>query len=190
MKFCPLTINDVIMIEPEVHADARGFFMETYRKQRFAEHGIIRDFVQINHSQSVHGALRGLHYQVDKPQAKLVRVIRGEVYDVAADIRFGSPTYGKWVGVTLSAQNKKELYMPVGFAHGFCVLSEEVELVYACTDYYYPQGQRGIIWNDPDLNITWPVNTPLLSERDKHLAKFSEIERDFIYSALKGSRKA
>ena len=181
MKFTPLAIPDVISIEPELYEDDRGFFMETYNRQVFAEHGIEVEFVQSNHSMSGSNILRGLHYQVGKPQAKLVRVIRGEVYDVVVDIRFGSPTYGKWLSETLSDANKKQIYVPIGFAHGFCVVSKEAEFIYACTDTYYPEGERGILWNDPDLAIIWPANDPLLSEKDKHNKAFSSIMHDFIY---------
>ncbi len=181
MKLTPLAVPDVILIEPKVFEDSRGFFMETYSRQVFAEHGINAEFVQFNHSKSVKNTLRGLHYQVGKPQGKLVRVIRGEVFDVVVDIRFGSPTYGKWVSQTLSDENKKQIYAPVGFAHGFCVLSDEAEFIYACTDIYYPQGERGILWNDPDLAIQWPAREPLLSEKDKGNLAFSKIGRDFIY---------
>ncbi len=181
MKFTPLAIRDVILIEPKVFEDTRGFFMEAYNRPRFAEHGIQADFVQTNHSKSVKNTLRGLHYQIGKPQSKLVRVVRGEVFDVVVDIRFGSPTYGKWVGEILSAENKKEIYVPIGFAHGFCVLSDEADFIYACTNIYYPQGERGIIWNDPDIGIQWPASEPMLSEKDKRNTAFAEIERDFIY---------
>jgi len=182
VKFIRTAIPDVVLIEPKVFEDARGFFMETYNRRVFAEHGIRGEFVQLNHSLSVRNTLRGLHYQVGKPQGKLVRVIRGRVYDVAVDIRFGSPTFGRWVSETLSAENRKQLYVPVGFAHGFCVLSEEAEFIYACTDTYYPEGERGIIWNDPDLAISWPVKEPILSEKDKkRCVKFCDIERDFVY---------
>lgn len=181
MKFTSLAIPDIIAIEPKVYEDDRGFFMETYGRNAFADHGIHVEFVQFNHSQSIKNTLRGLHYQVGKPQAKLVRVIRGEVYDVVVDIRFGSPFYGKWISEILSEHNRKQLYVPVGFAHGFCVKSDEAEFIYACTDTYYPQGERGILWNDPDLGISWPVKDPLLSEKDKNNIPFSRIEHDFIY---------
>ena len=181
VKFTPLAIPDVISITPELYEDDRGFFMETYNRKVFAEHGIDVEFVQFNHSMSVRNTLRGLHYQVGKPQAKLVRVIRGEVYDVVVDIRFGSPTYGKWLSETLSDTNKKQIYVPIGFAHGFCVVSKEAEFIYACTGAYYPEGERGILWNDPDLAITWPVHDPLLSEKDKQNKAFSSITHDFIY---------
>lgn len=181
MKFTPLAIPEVVLIEPRVCGDARGFFMETYTRRAFAEHGITADFVQCNHSCSVRHTLRGLHYQVGQPQGKLVRAVRGEVFDVVVDIRFDSPTFGRWVGEILSAENKKQLYVPVGFAHGFCVLSDAAEFLYSCTDYYFPQGERGIIWNDPQLAIAWPVQEPLLSEKDRRNVKFNEIARDFNY---------
>ena len=182
MKFKPTTIKDVILIEPNVSGDNRGFFMETYQRNLFREHGIEAAFVQWNHSLSVKNTLRGLHYQVEKPQGKLVRVIQGEVYDVAVDIRSGSPTFGKWIAEILSATNKKQLFVPVGFAHGFCVLSETAEFIYACTDYYHPPSERGIIWNDPDLGIPWPVREPILSEKDRRYPRLKEIDRDFIYN--------
>ncbi len=181
MKFIPSSVPDVVIIEPKVYEDPRGFFMESYNKALFADHGITKEFVQTNHSLSVKDTLRGLHYQVGKPQDKLVRVIRGEVFDVCVDIRFGSPTFGKWVGEILSAANRKMLYVPIGFAHGFCVLSDEAEFLYACTDFYHPQGERGILWNDPDLAIPWPAQDPLLSEKDKRNVKLKDIEQDFIY---------
>jgi len=181
MNFIQTTIKDVIIIEPEVFGDNRGFFLETYRRDLFRAHGIDVEFVQWNHSLSVKNTLRGLHYQAEKPQGKLVRVIQGEVYDVAVDIRFGSPTFGKWIAEILSAANKKQLFVPAGFAHGFCVLSATAEFIYACTDYYHPQSERGIIWNDPDLGILWPVENPILSEKDKCYPRFREIGRDFVY---------
>ncbi len=181
VKFIPSVVPDVIVIEPKVYEDTRGFFMESYNRETFAAHGISKDFVQTNHSLSVKNTLRGLHYQVGKPQDKLVRVIRGEVYDVSVDIRFGSPTFGKWVGEILSAANRKMLYVPIGFAHGFCVLSDEAEFLYACTDFYHPQGERGIFWNDPDLAIPWPVLDPILSEKDKRNVKLKDITQDFIF---------
>ena len=181
MKFTSTAIKDVLVIEPKVFADQRGFFMETYRKDAFAEHGIDVPFVQVNHSQSVRHTLRGLHYQVGHPQGKLVRALRGEVFDVVVDIRHGSPTFGRWVSEVLSAKNKKLLFAPAGCAHGFCVLSDEAEFLYDCTDYYYPQGEKGIIWNDPDLGIPWPTSEPLLSEKDRCYPRFRDIGRDFNY---------
>ncbi len=182
MKFTPTAIKDVLVIEPKVFEDPRGFFMETYRRDAFAAQGINADFVQINHSQSIRNTLRGLHYQIGHPQGKLVRVLRGEVFDVVVDIRFGSPTFGHWISEVLSARNKKQLFVPIGFAHGFCVLSDEAEFLYYCTDYYHPQGEKGIIWNDPDLAIPWPTLEPLLSEKDQRNPHFRDIARDFSYN--------
>ncbi|MDD5483713.1 MAG: dTDP-4-dehydrorhamnose 3,5-epimerase [Kiritimatiellae bacterium] len=181
MRFIPTSIKGVILIEPETFGDRRGFFMETYRRDLFRQNGMDVEFVQWNHSLSVKNTLRGMHYQAEKPQGKLVRVVRGEVYDVAVDIRFGSPTFGGWIAKVLSAENKKQLFVPAGFAHGFCVLSETAEFIYACTAYYHPQGEKGVIWNDPDLNIPWPVKNPLLSEKDKRYPQLKDIGRDFVY---------
>ena len=170
MRFTPLAIPDVILIEPKVHGDDRGFFMETWHSDRFAKMGIPAGFVQDNHSRSVRGTLRGLHYQVPRPQGKLVRVIQGEVFDVSVDLRRSSPTFGKWVGMTLSASNKCQLWVPQGFAHGFLVLSESADFVYRCTDYRYPQDERTLLWNDPGVAIDWPLppaGQPLLSPKDQ-----------------------
>lgn len=172
-------IPGVFTLEPKVLGDARGFFMETYSERSFAEMGIACRFVQDNHSLSRQGVLRGLHYQIEHPQAKLVRVIRGEVFDVAVDIRKHSPTFGKWVGAILSAENKRLFFVPEGFAHGFYVLSAEAEFSYKCSDFYYPSGERGIRWDDPAIGITWPLlpaPTPLLSEKDKALPLLAEVD--------------
>ncbi len=169
MKFTPTSIPDVLLIEPKVHGDERGFFMETYQSELFSKAGIPDRFVQDNHSGSRQYTLRGLHYQIQQPQGKLVRVGVGEVYDVAVDIRRSSPTFGKWEGVRLSAQNKLQLWIPSGFAHGFYVLSEWAELIYKSTDYYAPQWERTIRWNDPQIGIQWPLingHAPILSEKD------------------------
>lgn len=178
MHFIPTVIPDVILIEPTVFADERGFFFESYQKQRFTEAGIAYDFVQDNHSRSQQGVLRGLHYQIQHPQGKLVRVIAGEIFDVAVDIRKSSPTCGKWVGDFLSADNKKMLWIPPGFAHGFYVISVEAEVVYKTTDYYASQWERTIAWNDSMLNITWPLNgrPPVLSPKDQIGRSFLEAE--------------
>ena len=170
-KFIKTDINNVIIVEPRVFGDERGYFMETYQKEAFALGGIDADFVQDNQSKSKKGVLRGLHFQKTHPQAKLVRVIKGEVFDVAVDLRKDSETYGKWVGVLLSEQNKRQLFVPRGFAHGFLVLSEEAEFVYKCDDYYHPEDESGIAWNDPTINISWPISedmTVLISEKDKN----------------------
>ena len=160
---------DVILIEPRVFADERGFFLESYQKQRFSEAGIPFDFVQDNHSKSQQGVLRGLHYQIQQPQGKLIRVIAGEIFDVAVDIRKSSPTFGKWVGDYLSAENKKMLWVPAGFAHGFLVTSPTAEVLYKATDYYAPHWERSIVWNDPSINIDWPTqgSLPTLSPKDE-----------------------
>jgi dTDP-4-dehydrorhamnose 3,5-epimerase len=169
MQFIPTAIPDVIVIEPKVFADDRGFFLESYQRQRFFEAGIGFDFVQDNHSKSQQGVLRGLHYQIKQPQGKLLRVVFGEIFDVAVDIRKHSPTFGKWVGEYLSAENKKMLWVPPGFAHGFYVTSPVAELLYKATDYYAPQWERTIAWNDPSINIDWPLHgiIPILSAKDK-----------------------
>ena len=168
-NFIDTEIEGVKIIEPTVFGDARGYFMETYSKRDFAEGGIDVDFVQDNESRSRKGVLRGLHFQKQNPQGKLVRVIEGEVFDVAVDLRKNSKTFGKWVGVTLSAENKKQFYIPEGFAHGFVVLSETAAFVYKCTRFYAPNDEGGLFWNDPEIGIKWPVGEgfePLLSEKD------------------------
>ena len=161
-------IEGVFVIEPKVFGDNRGFFMETYKQSDFEEAGLKYNFIQDNQSRSHKGVLRGLHYQKKYPQAKLVRVIQGEVFDVAVDLRKGSPTYGKWVGAILSAENKKMFLIPRGFAHGFLVLSDTAEFVYKCDEVYHPEDEGGIMWNDPDVGISWPLEgEPSLSEKDK-----------------------
>lgn len=169
MQFIPTEIPEVILLEPKIFSDSRGFLMETFQSRRFAEAGIIADFVQDNHSGSHGGTLRGLHYQINQPQGKLVRVTLGEVYDVAVDIRRSSPTFGSWVGAYLSAENKRQIWIPVGFAHGIYILSEWAEVVYKLTNLYSPASERTLLWNDPDLGIHWPLvdgKPPILSERD------------------------
>ena len=178
MKATPTRIPDVLVIEPKVFGDDRGFFFESFNRRAFHEAtGLNVDFVQDNHSKSAHNVLRGLHYQVEQPQGKLVRVTQGEVFDVAVDIRKGSATYGQWVGEILSAENKKQLWIPAGLAHGFVVLSETAEFLYKTTEYYVPQDERCIAWNDPDLAIAWPIEgQPLLSAKDATGAAFREAE--------------
>ena len=169
MRFIPTDIPEIILIEPDVFEDERGFSMETYHASRFAEAGIRVEFLQDNHSGSRQGILRGLHYQIRHTQAKLVRVIFGEVFDVAVDLRRSSPSFGKWVGVNLSAENKRQIWIPGGFAHGFYVLSEWAELVYKVSDLYAPEWERTLLWNDPELGIPWPLinqQAPILSKRD------------------------
>lgn len=179
MQFFPTRIPDVIVIEPKIFADERGFFLESYHKKLFKEVGIGVEFVQDNHSKSLQGVLRGLHYQIQQPQGKLIRVISGEIFDVAVDIRKNSPTFGKWVGDYLSAENRKIIWVPLGFAHGFYVTSAKAELLYKATDYYAPQWERTILWNDPTINIEWPLigSTPILSSKDQlgKLLKDAEV---------------
>ena len=179
MRFTPTPIPDVIVIEPKVFGDARGFMMETYQAQRFSEAGISANFVQDNHSGSCQGTLRGLHYQIQQAQGKLVRVIAGEVYDVAVDLRRSSPTFGKWIGMTLTAENRRQLWVPPGFGHGFYVLSEWAEFHYKVTDFYAPQWERTILWDDPSLGITWPLiegQAVLLSPKDAQGQRLTEAE--------------
>ncbi len=171
----------VRIIEPSVHEDVRGFFFESYNLREYAAQGIDDHFVQDNHSRSVYGTLRGLHYQTPPGQSKLVRVAVGEVYDVAVDIRRGSPTFGQWVGVTLSAENRRQLYIPTGYAHGFCVTSEVAEFLYKVSSYYAPALERGIAWDDPDLAIDWPVASPILSARDQQHPRLSQCVGDWVY---------
>jgi len=179
MQVKSTSIPDVKIITPEVYVDKRGFFMETWHQQDFHEMGIDAAFVQDNHSKSSQGILRGLHYQLQHTQGKLMRVISGEVFDVAVDIRKQSPTYGQWVGEKLSAENKKILWVPAGFAHGFYVTSVEAEFTYKCTDYYAPEFEQSIKWDDPDIGIDWPLmdgQPPLLSEKDDHGSSFKDAK--------------
>jgi dTDP-4-dehydrorhamnose 3,5-epimerase len=167
MRVVETTLAGVLVVEPRVFQDARGFFLETYHAQRYAAAGLDVTFVQDNHSRSRRGTLRGLHFQVAQPQGKLVRVIEGTIWDVAVDIRPDSPTFGQHVGVELSAENFRQIYVPPGFAHGFCVTTEVAQVEYKCTAYYDPADERGIAWNDPRLAIPWPVADPVLSARDQ-----------------------
>ena len=167
MKVLPTDLAGVVVIEPVVFRDPRGFFVETYHAERYGAAGIDASFVQDNHSRSERGTLRGLHAQQRFPQAKLVRVIEGEIWDVAVDIRLGSPTFGRHVAVTLSADDQRQIFVPIGFAHGFCVLSERAQIEYKCTNYYHLEDELHILWNDPELAIPWPVETPTLSDKDR-----------------------
>jgi len=177
MIFSPSPVlPDVIIVQPDVHADKRGYFMETYHKKEFASGGIDRAFVQDNQSMSARGTLRGLHYQIKRPQGKLIRVLYGEVFDVSVDIRRSSPDFGKWFGIRLSGGNKTALYVPPDFAHGFCVLSERAEFLYKCTDFYAPEFERTIRWDDPVLAIAWPTRDPVLSEKDAAAPFLSDAE--------------
>ena len=178
MKATPLTISDVILLEPKVFEDNRGFFFESFNQANFeAAIGRHVTFVQDNHSRSVKNVLRGLHYQIQQPQGKLVHVVQGEVFDVAVDIRKSSPTFGQWVGEILSAENKCQMWVPKGFAHGFVVLSDNAECLYKTTDYYAPEHERSIIWNDPAIGIQWPLaGEPVLSAKDQQGKSLAEAE--------------
>jgi len=178
VRVAPAAIPGIVIIEPEVYRDPRGFFLETYHAEKYRAAGISGAFVQDNHSRSLKGTLRGLHLQLQRPQGKLVRVIEGEIYDVAVDVRRGSPTFGKWMGVTLSAENFRQCYLPPGFAHGFAVVSAVAQVEYKCTDLYDPKSELGIAWNDPAIGIDWPIRDPLLSDRDaRHLTLSAVMER-------------
>ena len=178
MKLCQTEISDVLVVEPTVFGDERGFFYESYNEEKWHElTGLDTRFVQDNHSKSAKGVLRGIHYQIKQPQGKLVRVVAGEVFDVAVDLRESSSTFGKWVGKHLSAENKKMMWVPEGFGHGFLVLSETAEFLYRTTNFYAPEHERCIVWNDPELNIGWPlIGEPLLSEKDVQGSLFSKAE--------------
>lgn len=183
-RFSPLALPEVILIEPKVFPDDRGFFMETYKYSDFVRNGITERFVQGNHSHSTRHTLRGLHYQkAPRAQGKLVRVVLGQIFDVVVDIRHGSPRYGQWSGVELSADNRKSLYVPPGFAHGACVVSDEASLLYMVTEEYAPECEAGVIWNDPVLAIDWPVQNPVLSERDCGWPCLSAADNNFAYEA-------
>lgn len=180
MKVIVTSIDEVKIVAPDVFQDRRGFFMETYNRRRYVDHGIDAVFVQDNLSCSGAGIIRGLHYQFPKPQAKLVYVISGEVFDVAVDIRKGSPAFGRWTGTVLSAANRKQLFIPAGFAHGFRALSDNVLLAYKCSDFYNPEADRVIRWNDPDINIAWGKDAPVLSEKDANAPYLREVPEDCL----------
>lgn len=180
MKRIETSLPGVCVLEPAVFADSRGFFLETYHQEKFAGLGITSRFVQDNHSRSSRHTLRGLHYQLRHPQAKLCRVVLGEVLDVAVDIRQGSPTFGKSVSVLLSADNKRQIYIPEGFAHGFVVLTEAAEFLYKCGDLYTPGDDYGIAWDDPDLGIDWGISAPLLSDKDRRNPRLAEAPADHL----------
>lgn len=177
MKVVETSIPEVLIIEPQVLGDDRGYFLETFRASFFSERGIDIEFVQDNQSRSARGTLRGMHFQHQFPQGKLVRVIAGEVFDVAVDLRQGSATFGQWVGALLSAENHNQLWVPPGFAHGFYVLSESADLCYKCTDYYHPEDDYSLLWNDPDVSVEWPLlsSEPLLSAKDKQAKRLGDI---------------
>ncbi len=178
MNVIKTKLDDCVIIEPKVFGDERGFFLETFQAERYtSEAGITLPFVQDNHSRSSKSVLRGLHFQKTKPQGKLVRVVRGQVYDVAVDIRKGSPTYGQWEGLILSEENKTQLWVPPGFAHGFVVLSDTADFEYKCTDYYDPSDEGSILWNDSDLDIPWPIDNPILSNKDASADRLADLKR-------------
>jgi dTDP-4-dehydrorhamnose 3,5-epimerase len=178
MRALPTPLDGVLVVEPRVFGDSRGFFFESYHLAKFAELGVADRFVQDNHSRSVRGTLRGLHYQLRFPQAKLCRVIFGEVLDVMVDVRMGSPNFGKWVSVVLSAENKRQVYVPRGFAHGFVVRSEAAEFLYKCDEFYHPDDEYGVAWNDPALCVAWEVSDPILSAKDRNYPILSAISPD------------
>lgn len=175
MKISETEIPGVLIFEPKVFEDDRGFFLETWRKDKYAEAGVKEDFVQDNVSFSMRGTLRGLHFQNPHGQGKLVQVLTGQVFDVAVDIRVGSPSFGKWVGIELSGEDRRQIYIPPGFAHGFCVMSEKALFSYKCTDYYAAECDSGIAWNDPDIGIEWPIADPVLSQKDAKNPRLSQI---------------
>ncbi len=180
MVWTETDLPGVLVCEPEVHRDARGFFLEAYREDAFDEHGVNVHFVQDNHSHSVRGTLRGLHYQLHNAQAKLCRVIRGQVLDVAVDIRRGSPTFGKWTAVLLSEASLNMVYIPRGFAHGFAVISEEADFLYRCDNYYDPTDEYGVLWSDPGIGIDWGVERPILSNRDQGMPLLADVPEDAL----------
>ncbi len=178
LSFIKTDIPGVTIIEPAVFNDSRGFFLETYHNNKYSENGLEKRFVQDNHSHSIKGTLRGLHYQLKHSQGKLLYVLRGEIFDVVLDIRKGSPSFGKCISVILSSENKRQFYVPPGFAHGFCVTSEEADVIYKCTDFYAPDDEYGVIWNDPEIGIKWPVTDPVLSEKDGRYKVLKDIPED------------
>jgi len=179
-KISPTKIPEVLVVESKVFGDSRGFFLETYHSKKYAESGLEKTFVQDNHSRSSKGTLRGLHYQLNTPQAKLVYAATGEILDVAVDIRNGSPTFGEWVGIILSEENRFQLYVPEGFAHGFCLLSQTADVIYKCSDFYSPEDDRGVNWSDKSININWPVKSPLVSDKDKNLPLLKDIPEPLL----------
>lgn len=183
MHITPTKHPEVLLIEPDVFADPRGYFMETFHAEKFAASGLPTVFLQDNHSHSLRGVLRGLHYQLQHPQGKVVRVVNGEVLDVAVDIRTGSPRFGHWVAARLSAENRHQLYVPPGFAHGYCTLSEQADVLYKCTEVYMPADEYGIAWDDPGLAIDWPALDMLLSDKDRLHPRLDESERLPVYQA-------
>jgi dTDP-4-dehydrorhamnose 3,5-epimerase len=185
MQRVTTSLPDVWELQPKVFRDPRGFFLETYNRNRFAEIGIHEIFVQDNHSRSAQGTLRGLHYQLRHAQAKLCRVIEGEAFDVAVDIRLGSPTFGKWTSVLLSAEKQNQIFIPAGFAHGFVARTDSVQFLYKCSEFYDPSDEHGIRWNDPDLAIAWGVSNPLISEKDAKYSTLAEVSPENLPKYMK-----
>lgn len=181
MQVVKTTLEGVLLIEPRAFPDNRGFFMESYNRRKLAEHGFDLEFVQDNHSASVQGTLRGLHYQIQPGQDKLVRCTVGRVFDVVVDIRRGSPTFGQWEGFVLSAENKRQVLVPKGFAHGFCVLSEYAEFLYKCSEYWSPKDERSIRWDDPAIGVAWPIKDVIMSEKDLRSPMFADADLWFEY---------
>ena len=175
MRFLTAELPGVVIVEPDVHRDGRGFFLETYHAAKYRDGGIAAVFVQDNHSRSVRHTLRGLHAQQRQPQGKLVRALQGEIFDVAVDIRRGSPSFGRWAGITLSAENFRQCYVPPGFLHGFCVLSEWAEVEYKCTALYDPTDELAVVWHDPEIGIAWPVSEPIVSAKDRAAPRLAEV---------------
>jgi len=180
LKFTKAALPNVFLIEPDVFKDTRGFFMETYNQRKYAEGGIDRVFVQDNYSHSRHGILRGLHYQLKNAQGKLVFAITGEIFDIVVDVRIGSPKFGQWFGTRLSPENRRQIFVPEGFAHGFIVLSESADVIYKCTDFYTPGDDYGIFWADPAIDIDWPIKNPILSDKDSKNPKLREIPEELL----------
>jgi dTDP-4-dehydrorhamnose 3,5-epimerase len=180
VQFTKTALPDVFLIEPDVFKDDRGFFMETYHQRKYAEGGIGQVFIQDNYSHSRYGILRGLHYQLKNAQGKLILVITGEIFDIVVDIRLGSPKFGQWLGTYLSAENRRQIFVPEGFAHGFIVLSDSVDVIYKCTDFYNPGDEYGIFWADPTIGIDWPIRNPILSDKDSKNPKLSEIPEELL----------
>ncbi len=187
MKITQTQIDGLLIIEPPVFGDPRGYFMETYQQTRYADCGVPGPFVQDNLAFSTRGILRGLHFQIKHPQSKLVQVIKGEVFDVAVDIRPDSPTFGRWDGALLSEKNKRQLFVPPGCAHGYCVVSDEAYLTYKCGAYYHPEDEGGILWNDPDLGIDWPVTEPALSDKDRNHPQLKDLPPNKLFAPEKTS---
>jgi len=185
MRILKTSLPGVVIIEPRIFEDKRGFFTETYHRDRYMDVGINEIFVQDNLSHSIHGILRGLHYQLRHSQAKLIQVVRGAIFDVSVDIRQGSPCFSQWIGVHVSDENKRQVFLPKGFAHGFCVLSEEADVIYKCSDFYAPDDEEGILWSDPDIGIDWPITDPLLSDKDSNYPCLRDVppERLPVYES-------